>query len=186
MLFYNIPVPKYRYRVDTSVAEPCHFAKVPVPKFFVHGSGSGSGSGSYPQILSYFFYKNSCRLPWFWFLLSSASCMCRPVSRQRRFSLIFFCNRNRNRNLEQGYGSGSSWVKMIRFRRFRLRFRFRNTGRYSTGTGYKGRLDRSLSWLGNSKQITGTQDQLTWSSNDLALIPSIGESNTHSGILQIS
>jgi hypothetical protein len=63
-----------------------------VPNFFVHGSGSGSGSGSssYPQILSYFFYKISCRLPLFWFLLSPASCMCRPMSCQSRFSLIFF------------------------------------------------------------------------------------------------
>ncbi len=66
---------------------------------FCLGSGSGSGSQIFyplfrfrflPSNFNYFFDKNSCRLPWFLFLLSPASCMCRPVSRQSRFSLIFF------------------------------------------------------------------------------------------------
>ncbi len=97
-----------------SVAEPCHFAQVPVPgpNFFVHGSGSGSGSGSvsYPWILSYFFYKNSCRFPWFWFLLSPASCISWPVSRQSRYSLIFFLQQESEPEPEL---------------RARIRFRFR-------------------------------------------------------------
>ncbi len=41
-------------------------------------------------MLIYFYDKNTCWLPWFLFLLSPASCMCQPVSRQSRFSLIFF------------------------------------------------------------------------------------------------
>jgi hypothetical protein len=43
-----------------------------------------------PLNFKLFFDKNSCRLPWFLFLLSPASCMCQSVSLQRRFSLIFF------------------------------------------------------------------------------------------------
>jgi hypothetical protein len=72
---------------------------------FCLGSGTGSGSQIFdprfrlrlrfrfrflPSNFKLFFYKNSCRLPWFLFLLSPTSCMCRPVSHPRIFSLIFF------------------------------------------------------------------------------------------------
>jgi hypothetical protein len=61
------------------------------------------------------------------FLLSPASCMCRPVSHQSKFSLIFFLQQEPE--LEPRARIRFRWVKMIWFRqfRFRLRFRFRNT-----------------------------------------------------------
>jgi hypothetical protein len=58
------------------------------------GSGSlihGSGSGSYPQILSYFFDKNSCQLPWFLFLSRRLhACVGQCPVRVDLHSLVFF------------------------------------------------------------------------------------------------